>query len=487
MRPHTAGPPSSCWALPLPFATLPFPPMPRPLPSPSHCSDPLQPRYVVNGMVVRDDDDSRARSPAKARDGSGDMFSLRTSDIDGAAPATWGSIKTGVIRLDQRKDFAETNKIDDLPGAHAGTLAKGIRSMRNAEPTDPNERNYRLLDGRGMDADDLLVGRGWYTAAAAAVAGESAGRLPASSTIRPASEPAAAVGGAGSATSSSFGASTSGSGSGMPGLRAVPSSPLRASTADRAYLAAAEAANRGPALSKLQWVQEKSRALQLGSTGSAGAAGAAVPYPQERPAVRVAKSLLDPRDAEIARLRGALEATRAGRGTVGGSAGALLGSTASTASLGATSARDSDAAREPEPPSAAAATGGGVGIADVGAGTGGLPADLAIAARATARARAAAKKKQQASLVETKPPRAAPPPGELTFSQLLASMIVSGPTAAGRRASGPGFAATGGSGSLRLSGMSASGAASLRHDAMEVRRVTRDRESDLSAVRSLPS
>lgn len=435
-------------------------------------------------MVVRDGDDSRARSPAKARDGddSRAMYSLRTSDIDGAAPATWGSIKTGVIRLDQRKDFAETNKTDDLPGAHAGTLAKGIRSKRNEELTDPNERNYRLLDGRGMDSDDLLVGRGWYTAAAAAVAGESAGRLPAS-TMRPTSEPAAAVGGAGS-SSFSFGASST---SGTPGLRAVPSSPLRASTADRAYLAAAEEANRGPALTKLQWVQEKSRALQLGATaGSAGGAGAAVPYPQERPAVRVAKSLLDPRDAEIARLRGALEATRAGRAAATGSAGALLGSTATTASLGATSARDSDAAREPEPPSAAAAS-AGVGIADVGAGTGGLPADLSVAARATARARAAAKKKQQASLVETKPPRAAPPAGELTFSQLLASMIVSGPTAAGRRASGPGFAATGGSGSLRLSGMSASGAASLRHDAMEVRRVTRDRESDLSAVRSLPS
>lgn len=431
-------------------------------------------------MVVRDDDDSRARSPAKARDGSGDMFSLRTNDIEGAAPATWGSIKTGVIRLDQRKDFATTNRTDDLPGAHAGTLAKGIRSKRNEEPTDPNERNYRLLDGRGMDSDDLLVGRGWYTAAAAAVAGESAGRLPASG--RPASEPAAAVSGAGStSTGLGMGASMS---MGMPGLRAVPSSPLRASTADRAYLAAAEEANRGPALTKLQWVQEKSRALQHGAGGISGGSAAAVPYPQERPAVRMAKSLLDPRDAEIARLRGALEATRTGKHASlasSGSAGALLGE---TSALGASVSRGGEAAREPEPP---APSHGGVGIADVGAGTGGLPPDLAIAARATARARAAAKKKQQASLVETKPPRAAPPSGELTFSQMLASMIVSGPTAAGRRGSGPGFAATGGSGSLRLSGMSASGAASLRHDAMEVRRVTRDRESDLSAVRSLPS
>ena len=67
-------------------------------------------------------------------------------------PATWGSIKTGVIRLDQRKDFAVTNKIDDIAGTNAGSRAKGITSTRSGVRTDPNERNYKLLDGRTMDA-----------------------------------------------------------------------------------------------------------------------------------------------------------------------------------------------------------------------------------------------------------------------------------------------------------------------------------------------
>ena len=79
-----------------------------------------------------------------------------------------------------------------------------------------------------------------------------------------------------------------------------------------------------PGQSRLQWTQGRAEALR---EAAAAPAPASRVLPVEKPTLAMAKRLLDPRDAEIARLRGALEGARlgcselqgevAGRGRVG--------------------------------------------------------------------------------------------------------------------------------------------------------------------------
>lgn len=50
----------------------------------------------------------------------------------------------GGITEDQRRQFRQTNNVDDIPGAKADSLQ---RSMRTKRVTDPNAREYPSLDG----------------------------------------------------------------------------------------------------------------------------------------------------------------------------------------------------------------------------------------------------------------------------------------------------------------------------------------------------
>jgi hypothetical protein len=434
----------------------------------------VHPSYVINGMVIKDDADSRARSPRKARDGRGDMLSLSTADIEGAKPSTWGSIKTGVIRLDERKDFTETNKLADIEGAAASTLAKGIRTLRNGAPTDPNERNYRLLDGAGMGADDLMVGHGWYVATTAALSAEAAGALPFTGT-----------------------ATAGGRARHAEGLPEEPSFSS-GSSADALHGTlggtAGSASSRGlpEPMTKLQWVQRRATAL-------AAPPASVTTYPQDRPALRLAKKLIDPRDVEIARLRGQVEALGGTSSALGGTRAASFSATRTGSAGGAgREAADADAVSRlshADDDSVGGAADGGLrstGVAFANPSTTSATAGGFHDPKATARARLAMHRAQQASLSDSggarlgQQTRVPPVDGEMTFSQMIANTIKSGPTAGGRGSSAGGAGATLG-GSMRLtSGAGAAAGASLRHDAMHVRRQARDRESELSAVRSLP-
>lgn len=407
-------------------------------------------------MVIQDPLDTKARSPKRPRDGKGDMLSLTTGDIEGARPATWGEQKVGVIRLDQRKNFTITNRVDDIEGTSAGSRPKGIRSVR--PDTDPNERNYQLLDGRRHDPEDLLVGHGWYSAATNAVALEASGKLGRSS---------------GAATSNE---------------NAGPS----ADTVDGTASGFRDRQVTGPGaemLSKTAWAAQKAAAAQASDKKP-------VPYPQEKPTQRLARKLLDPRDAEIAALRGQLEATRSR------SAGAVARPSASAAASEASSSSGTES-NEPaqgsyESPYDALRQKG----AEVPPS--GKPSGLEVQfdPKATAKARAAIKKQASkepgvgVGLGTLKPPSASSSDsaakasrdnnGELSFSQMLANTIKSGQVSSNARASPlKGTKSLSATSALTLmEGTKAS--ASQRHDTMALRRQARDRESELSSVRALP-
>lgn len=84
---------------------------------------------------------------------------------------TWERTKVGTVRMGQRRAFRETNAIADVPGAQAGTRARGLASLRRV---DPNAREYILLDGTALAPDELLVGRSTTSALRTLMAREAA-------------------------------------------------------------------------------------------------------------------------------------------------------------------------------------------------------------------------------------------------------------------------------------------------------------------------
>jgi hypothetical protein len=139
--------------------------------------DPLRPTHVVHGRVVADDDPGMyVKSPPKG--GHRPFLSLTTDDIEGARGSFQQQASVGGIHPDQRRHFRVTNFLGDMPEAAVGSKAHGLRTVRM---TDPQERDYVLLDGRRWGPDELTVGKSWYTAAAtlaAAEAAEQAATLP---------------------------------------------------------------------------------------------------------------------------------------------------------------------------------------------------------------------------------------------------------------------------------------------------------------------
>lgn len=139
--------------------------------------DPLRPAHVVHGRVVTDDDPAQYTKP-RTRDAGRPFLPLVTADIEGAQTHFAQEVPVGGILPEQRRHYRVTNFVADIPGARAGSRKPGLASAR---ATDPNERDYVLLEGRRLGADELAVGKNWYNAAAtviAAEAGEAAAAMP---------------------------------------------------------------------------------------------------------------------------------------------------------------------------------------------------------------------------------------------------------------------------------------------------------------------
>ncbi|CAM9738587.1 unnamed protein product [Chrysoparadoxa australica] len=105
-------------------------------------TNPLQPSYTVNGMVV-EDDPVKSRPRALPRQKAEPYRTLTTSDIEGAQ-CGWRPFHKTYPPLDQRRHFRNTNFIGDIPGAQPDTVQHAIRTSRVVNPLNPS---YVSLDG----------------------------------------------------------------------------------------------------------------------------------------------------------------------------------------------------------------------------------------------------------------------------------------------------------------------------------------------------
>ena len=141
-------------------------------------TDPQRPTFAVHGRVVTDDDAgmfvTRARGAADHPD-----FSLTTADIEGAEVPRQKEFTVGGIKPADRRHFRVTNFIGDIAGTSPGSRKKGLTTLRG---TDAQERDYVLLDGRTLDAQELTVGKSWYNAAATLISASAAEAASASAT-----------------------------------------------------------------------------------------------------------------------------------------------------------------------------------------------------------------------------------------------------------------------------------------------------------------
>jgi len=134
-------------------------------------TDEMLPKYLVHGRVVYDDDNGMFVKGEPRGAGTRPFLPLVTEDIEGARAGRSSEVTVGGIPADKRRYWQVTNNISDIPGAQAMTRYHGLTSVRM---TDPNERDYVLLDGRRWNAEELAIGKSWYNAAATILAAESA-------------------------------------------------------------------------------------------------------------------------------------------------------------------------------------------------------------------------------------------------------------------------------------------------------------------------
>jgi len=103
---------------------------------------PLKPEYRINGMVIRDDPRYTEPKPLPPPSNH-DFYSLKTDDIEGAAPG-WVPPHECRPAKEDRKHFRNTNFVGDIPGAQADTVKHAIRTERVVNPLNPV---YDSLDG----------------------------------------------------------------------------------------------------------------------------------------------------------------------------------------------------------------------------------------------------------------------------------------------------------------------------------------------------
>jgi len=122
---------------------------------------------------VYDDDAGMYVRPTQEPRGAGTrpFNPLVTDDIEGARAGKESEVTVGGIPMDRRRFWGVTNMVADVPGSQVGSKAPGLTTVRM---TDPNERDYVLLDGRRWNAEELAVGKSWYNAATTILAAEAA-------------------------------------------------------------------------------------------------------------------------------------------------------------------------------------------------------------------------------------------------------------------------------------------------------------------------
>eukprot|EP01016_Furgasonia_blochmanni_P037828 TRINITY_DN4499_c0_g2_i1.p1 TRINITY_DN4499_c0_g2~~TRINITY_DN4499_c0_g2_i1.p1 ORF type:complete len:494 (+),score=50.35 TRINITY_DN4499_c0_g2_i1:144-1625(+) len=102
-------------------------------------TNPLDPKYVVPDesgakKEIGDIDGSHPRQLHPKDVNKTTSFSLRTQDIEGAKSST---IRQEFFRSQERKEFRQTTKTDDVPGAQVGSLKKGVVTNRKTNPLTP--------------------------------------------------------------------------------------------------------------------------------------------------------------------------------------------------------------------------------------------------------------------------------------------------------------------------------------------------------------
>lgn len=83
---------------------------------------------------------------------------LTTADIEGARPGESADSRVGCVPRERRRDFATTNFLGDIAGARAGSHRSGL--PERSVVTDPNARDYLLLDGTRSSQVYALTGVG---------------------------------------------------------------------------------------------------------------------------------------------------------------------------------------------------------------------------------------------------------------------------------------------------------------------------------------
>ena len=106
----------------------------------SRLTNPACPTYSIYGMEIGDDSTSKPTKPRGLVQGN---CMLRTDDVYGARPGECGTHSLS-LPMDRRREFRNTNFLDDIPGAHSDTIKHSIVTRRSTNPLDPH---YQSLDG----------------------------------------------------------------------------------------------------------------------------------------------------------------------------------------------------------------------------------------------------------------------------------------------------------------------------------------------------
>lgn len=122
--------------------------------------NPLNPTYKArdeNGNVIDigEVEGSKPMGLPKQHDTANKPFTLRTDDIHGAQASTKG---LGAFHeTNTRKEFRQTNRNDDIPGAQAGSLKKSPQTKRNTNPLNPSYEDPGHKD-LGSTQNDMFGG-----------------------------------------------------------------------------------------------------------------------------------------------------------------------------------------------------------------------------------------------------------------------------------------------------------------------------------------
>jgi hypothetical protein len=117
----------------------------------SRVTNPLQPTYKIRneeGKLIEIGDipgSSPRKLPMRNTPFDG---AYNVKDIPGTAP---GSKRLGPFHSLTRKDFIDPNDIKDIEGTKAGTLKKGVQTIRVIDPLNPN---YKLPGATEIENPD---------------------------------------------------------------------------------------------------------------------------------------------------------------------------------------------------------------------------------------------------------------------------------------------------------------------------------------------